>query len=111
MKERLIVYLRGSRIGLIEFDHDANSREFSYDAEYLASSGACPISLSLPLREKCDNNPRAVLDRLDDMSERIQTAADELAVEMSDEGWPSSIYARIGEVIREQAERVKGAST
>ena len=61
--------------------------------------------------EKCDINPRAVLDRLDDMSERIQAAAAELAVEMSDEGWPSPIYARIGEVIREQAERVKGAST
>ena len=56
MKERLIVYLRGSRIGFIEFDHDANSREFSYDAEYLASSGACPISLSLPLREKPFNS-------------------------------------------------------
>ena len=33
--------------------------------------------------------------------------ADELAVEMSDEGHPSPIYARIGEVIREQAGRVK----
>ena len=56
MKERLIVYLRGLRIGLIEFDHDANSREFSYDAEYLASPGACPISLSLPLRENPFNS-------------------------------------------------------
>ena len=32
--------------------------------------------------------------------------ASELAEEMSDEGHPSPIYARIGEVIREQAERV-----
>ena len=56
MKERLIVYLRGSRIGFIEFDHDANSREFSYDAAYLNSPGACPISLSLPLREKPFNS-------------------------------------------------------
>ena len=56
MKERLLVYLRGSRIGFIEFDHDANSREFSYDADYLASSGACPISLSLPLREEPFNS-------------------------------------------------------
>ena len=56
MKERLIVYLRGSRIGFIEFDHDANSREFSYDASYLNSPGACPISLSLPLREKPFNS-------------------------------------------------------
>lgn len=56
MKERLIVYLRGSRIGFIEFDHDANSREFSYDADYLASSDACPISLSLPLQEKPFNS-------------------------------------------------------
>ena len=83
MKERLLVYLRGSRIGFIEFDHDANSREFSYDADYLASSGACPISLLLPLQEKPFNS-----------------------WEMSDEGYPSPIYARIGEVIRGQVERV-----
>ena len=51
MKERLIVYLKGSRIGFIEFDDDANSREFSYDADYLASASACPISLSLPLQK------------------------------------------------------------
>lgn len=56
MKERLLVYLRGSRIGFIEFDHDANSREFLYDVDYLASPGACPISLSLPLREKPFNS-------------------------------------------------------
>ena len=56
MKERLIVYLRDSRIGFIEFDHDANTREFSYDAAYLSSPGACPISLSLPLREKPFNS-------------------------------------------------------
>ena len=56
MMERLIVYLKGKRIGFIEFDHDANSREFSYDEEYLASSGAYPISLSLPLREKPFNS-------------------------------------------------------
>ena len=56
MKERLIVHLKGKRIGFIEFDHDANSREFSYDTAYLASSGACPISLSLPLREKPFNS-------------------------------------------------------
>lgn len=56
MKERLIVHLKGKRIGFIEFDHDANSREFSYDAAYLASSGARPISLSLPLREKPFNS-------------------------------------------------------
>ena len=58
--------------------------------------------------EKCDVNPRAVLDRLDDMSERIQAAATELAEEMSDEGHPSPIYARIGEVIRGQIAQVKG---
>ena len=58
--------------------------------------------------EKCDVNPRAVLDRLDDMSERIQAAATELAEEMSDEGHPSPIYARIGEVIRGQIAQVTG---
>jgi len=50
MVERLIVYLRGVRIGFIEFDHETNTREFSYDADYLALPSACPISLSLPLR-------------------------------------------------------------
>ena len=34
--------------------------------------------------------------------------ADELAVEMSDEGHPSPIYVRIGEVIRGQIAQVKG---
>ena len=58
--------------------------------------------------EKCDVNPRAVLDRLDNLSERIQAAAAELAEEMSDEGHPSPIYARIGEVIREQIAQVTG---
>ena len=52
MKERLIVYLQHRRVGFIEFDNEKNSREFSYDAEYLATSAACPISFSLPLREK-----------------------------------------------------------
>ena len=56
MKERLIVYLRDSRIGFIEFDSDANSREFSYDAAYLASSEARPISLSLPLQPEPFNS-------------------------------------------------------
>ena len=69
MKERLIVYLRGSRIGFI-------------------------IS------------PRAVFDRLDALVETLPQKAQVLAEEMSDEGSPSPIYARIGEVIGEQAERV-----
>jgi len=52
MTERLIVYLRGARIGLIEFDHEANTREFSYDGDYLARDVARPISLSLPLQSE-----------------------------------------------------------
>ena len=56
--------------------------------------------------EKCDVNPRAVLDRLDALAERLPQTAAELAEEMSDEGHPSPIYARIGEVIRGQMERV-----
>lgn len=56
MKERLIVSLKGTRIGFIEFDSDGNSREFSYDEEYLASPEACPISLSLPLRQQPYNS-------------------------------------------------------
>ena len=58
--------------------------------------------------EKCDISPRAVLDRLDALAEALPRKADELAVEMSDEDHSSPIYAHIGEVIREQVERVKG---
>lgn len=151
MKERLLVYLRGSRIGFIEFDHDTNSREFSYDAEYLALSGACPISLSLPLREKPFNSwetrlffenllpPVIVRRRLEKI---IHHDADnyfaflktlggdcagaialypenvnpsdhedvlrELSEDEADEGNPSPIYVRIGEVIRGQITQVKG---
>ena len=124
MNERLIVYLRGSRIGFIEFDHNANSREFSYDAAYLNSPGACPISLSLPLREKPFNSwetrlffenllpPEIVRRKLEKIIHHdhdncfafLKTQT--LAEEMSDEGYSSPIYARIGEVIREQGERV-----
>ena len=60
------------------------------------------------MAQKAEIDPRLVLDRLDDMSGRIQTAAEELAEEMSDEGHPSPIYARIGEVIRGQVAQVKG---
>ena len=52
MTERLIVFLRGARIGYIEFDHETNTREFSYDDEYLSSSAPCPISLSMPLQSE-----------------------------------------------------------
>lgn len=52
MTERLIVFLKGKRIGFIEFDHEANTREFSYDGAYLALPTASPISLSLPLQEE-----------------------------------------------------------
>jgi len=52
MSERLIVYLKGERIGYIEFNPDANTREFSYDAAYLARAAARPISLSLPLQSE-----------------------------------------------------------
>lgn len=58
MKERLVVYLRGARIGQIEFDDDRNSREFSYDKEYLTAADACPISMSLPLQEDPFNSWR-----------------------------------------------------
>ena len=40
------------------------------------------------------------LDRLDALAELLPRKAAELTEEMSDEGHPSPIYARIGEVIR-----------
>ena len=58
------------------------------------------------MAQKAEIDARLVLSRLDDMAERIQGAAAELAEEMSDEGHPSPIYARIGEVIRGQVERI-----
>lgn len=63
------------------------------------------------MAEKAEIDSRLVFARLDDLSERVLTAASELAVEMSDEGYPSPIYARIGEVIREQISRVGGKAT
>ena len=60
------------------------------------------------MAEKSEIDARLVFSRLDNLSDRIQTAADELAVEMSDEGHPSPIYACIGEVIRGQLAQVKG---
>ena len=57
--------------------------------------------------EECDISPRAVLDRLDALAEVLPRKADELAVEMSDEGHPSPIYARIGEVVRAQVAQVQ----
>ena len=57
--------------------------------------------------EKCDINPRTVLDRLDALAELLPRKAAELAVEMSDEGHPSPIYVRIGEVVRGQVERAR----
>ena len=60
------------------------------------------------MAQKAEIDARLVLSRLDDMAGRIQGAAAELATEMSDEGHPSPIYARIGEVIRGQIAQVKG---
>lgn len=60
------------------------------------------------MAQKSEIDARLVLSRLDDMSERIEGAAQELSEEMSDEGHPSPIYARIGEVIRGQIAQVKG---
>ena len=61
--------------------------------------------------EECDISPRAVLDRLDALAEVLPRKADELAVEMSDEGNPSPIYARIGEVVRAQVAQVQEVQT
>ena len=60
------------------------------------------------MAQKAEIDARLVLSRLDDMAERIQGAAAELATEMSDEGHPSPIYAHIGEVICRQIAQVKG---
>ena len=58
------------------------------------------------LAQKAEIDARLVLSRLDNLVERVQAAAAELAEEMSDEGRPSPIYARINEVIRDQVARV-----
>ena len=59
------------------------------------------------MAEKAEIDARLVFSRLDNLSERILSAADDLAAEMSDEGNPSPIYAQIVEVIRGQIARVK----
>ena len=60
------------------------------------------------MAEKAEIDARLVFSRLDNLAERVQTAVCDLAEEMSDEGYPSPIYARIGEVIRKQISQVKG---
>lgn len=50
MKERLDVYLKGRKAGCLEMDTEVNAMSFAYDLEYLKSSMAMPISISLPLQ-------------------------------------------------------------
>ena len=52
MMDRLVVFLKGRRIGVIDRDTEKNSTEFSYDVDYLSARDAVPISLSLPLSDK-----------------------------------------------------------
>ncbi len=58
------------------------------------------------MAEKAEIDPRLVFSRLDGMVARIQGVARELALELSDEGYSSPIYVRIGDVISKQIARV-----
>jgi len=58
MRERLNVFCAGRQVGVLEYDDVRRCFAFSYDAGYLASEEAMPISLSLPLQEE----PAGVLE-------------------------------------------------
>jgi len=58
MRERLNVYYAGRLAGSLEYDDGRRCFAFAYDAGYLASEEAMPLSLSLPLREE----PAGVLE-------------------------------------------------
>ena len=59
------------------------------------------------LAKACDVNAKLVLDELDRLSESILPAAKRLAECLSDEGYPSAVYARIIKVLSAQCDAVK----
>jgi len=58
MRERLNVYCAGRLAGVLEYDDEYRCFIYTYDSGYLASEGAMPLSMSLPLQAE----PSGVLE-------------------------------------------------
>ncbi len=48
-KGKLVVYLLGKRVGMLDYSSHRNEMRFSYDAEYMNDGKAIPLSYALPL--------------------------------------------------------------
>lgn len=51
-KGKLVVYLLGKRVGVLDYSSHHNEMRFSYDAEYLKDDNAIPLSYAMPLGEE-----------------------------------------------------------
>ena len=57
----LDVYLLGRKVGCIDYSSHRNDMRFTYDAEYLASEDALPLSYALPLRSESFDSERTTI--------------------------------------------------
>ncbi len=57
----LDVYLLGRKVGCIDYSSHRNDMRFTYDAEYLASKDALPLSYALPLRSDPFDSERTTI--------------------------------------------------
>ena len=57
----LDVYLLGRKVGCIDYSSHRNDMRFTYDAEYLASEDALPLSYALPLRSEPFDSERTTI--------------------------------------------------
>ena len=57
----LDVYLLGGKVGCIDYSSHRNDMRFTYDAEYLASEDALPLSYALPLRSEPFDSERTTI--------------------------------------------------
>ena len=55
------VYLLGRKVGCIDYSSHRNDMRFTYDAEYLASEDALPLSYALPLRSEPFDSERTTI--------------------------------------------------
>ena len=135
MVERLNVFAFDRFVGTLSYDDHVNAFEFKYDSAYLSSPDVKDSSyywarrfdriassegvrrlhqedfcqmMGYPAEEKYEFEGGPSLVRCLRFLRASRVGAAELATELSDEGHPSPIYARIGEVIHGQIAQVKG---
>ena len=57
----LDVYLLGRKVGCLDYSSHRNDMRFTYDAEYLTSEDALPLSYALPLRSEPFDSERTTI--------------------------------------------------